>query len=157
MVGSRGGPKRQHLTTLDRAQKKTACPLSVRAPIVAKTDIIKLILALGFQLDHRDDLDTSLHHFGLFQHTSATWNVLKSRSYQHHVIADGGTAPSLEDAATLTTPDGVSLPPTMAMSQGIHVRLRVVLVTLLGKDHPNAMVMRDINAKLLERKTDLYK
>ena len=49
------------------------------------------------------------------------------------------------------------MPPTMAMSQGIHARLRVVLVTLLGKDHPNAMVMRDINAKLLERKTDLYK
>ena len=112
-------------------------------------------MALGFCLDHRDILGTGLHQFVLGQHTSAVQKVLKARSDQHQVIPGGGAAPSLVDSATLTVPNGVYFLATMAMARGDHKRLRVVLVTLVGQEHPIALAMRDINAKLLERETNL--
>ena len=54
-------------------------------------------------------------------------------------------------AATLMAPDGVSFPDTIAMARGAHAWMRVVLVTLLGQEHPTVMDMRDINVELLER------
>ena len=61
----------------------------------------------------------------------------------------GGATPSLADAATLTVLYGVSLSTNMAMAQGDHAQLRVVLVTLSVQDHPIALAMRDLNAGLL--------
>ena len=55
----------------------------------------------------------------------------------------------------LTTSYGVSLSSTMTMARGDHARLRVVLFTLLGQDHPTALPTRDINSELLERETEL--
>ena len=72
-------------------------------------------------MDNQGDLGTGLHPFGLGQHSSAAQKVMKSRSNQHQVIVGGDAASSLEDAATLMAPDGVSLPSTMAMVQGAHV------------------------------------
>ena len=36
----------------------------------------------------------------------------------------------------LTAPDRVTLTETLAMARSAHVRLQVVLDTLLGRDHP---------------------
>ena len=113
------GPlKHQHLTTLQMHLDDTACCLRVHTPIIATPGILKITLDLGFYLDNHNDLGTGLHQFGLGQHTSATRKVLKDRSDQNQVFADGGAAPYLDDAATLTAPDGVSLPATMAMAWG---------------------------------------
>ena len=89
------------------------------------------------------------------QNTYAAWKVLNPRTDQHQVIAGGGDAPSLEDAATLTAPDGVSLQANLSMARGAHTRLRVVLDTLLGQDHPAAQAMQDINEDILEREINL--
>ena len=76
-----------------------------------------------------------LHKFGLGQHTSAYRKVLKYRSEQHQFIADIGTTPSLEDYETLTALYGVSLTSILAMERGAHAWLKMVLYTLLGRDH----------------------
>ena len=86
-----------------------------------------------------------LHQFGLGWHTSANWKVPKARADQHQVIADSVAAPSLEESATLTAPDWVYFLANLAMAHGAHTRLRVVLDTLLGREHSTAQAMRYIN------------
>ena len=90
-------------------------------------------MSLSFCLYHQDDLQAC--------------------SDQHQVIAGSATNPSY--ASTLTAPDGVSLMATLDMAQGSHMRLRVVLDTLLGQEHTTTQTMRDINKELLERDIDL--
>ena len=150
-----GALKRQHLKMLQRAIDDTSCCLSICTTIIAKPGLLKITLYLGFPMDHGEELGKSLHQFGMVQHTSSTRKVLKSRAEQHQVIAGGGTAPSLADAATLTATNGVSLPATMAMAQRAHAHMRVVLVTLLGQDHSTVMAMQDINAYILESEIEL--
>ena len=129
-------PKHQHMMTLQKDLGNISHCLSVCTPIIATPGLPKLTLALGFCLDHRDDLYTGTHQFELGQQTSASQKLLKDRIYQHQVIADGGTAPSLADMAMLTMPYGVSLLATLAIAQGDHAHLRVVVVTLFGPDPP---------------------
>ena len=95
------------------------------------------------------------HHFGLGQHTSSARKMLKARADQHQIIAGDGAAPSLADAATLMVLYGVSLLSNLAMTQGSHSRLRVVLVTLFGTDHPTELEMKEVNTEIMERDTEL--
>ena len=78
---------------------------------------------------NHDDLVPCLHQFGIGQHTAAARKVLKSRPDQNQVIAGNSAAPSLADAATLTTPYSVSLSATLTMEQETHAQLRVFLTT----------------------------
>ena len=111
----------QYLTTLQRVIKGTTCQLSIRANIVAIPCLLKLTVALGFFLDHSDNLGTGLNQFGLGQHTSSVRKVPKARNNQHQVIVVRGAAPSLADVAMLTASEGVSLPSNLAMAQGDHM------------------------------------
>ena len=56
---------------------------------------------------------------------------------------------SLEDDTALRAPARVSLPSTIAMKREAHVQLQVVLLTLLGQDHPATLDMQDINTEVL--------
>ena len=111
----------------------TTCRLSIRVHIVLTPVLLNINLDLGFNLYHRDDLGTGLHHFELGQPNLAAQKVLKACVDQHQVITGAGAAPSLGDAAMLTDLDGVSLSSTLAMPWGGHLRLRVIMVTLLGQ------------------------
>ena len=71
-------PKHQHLTTLQRYLDDTAQHISVHAPTFATPGLLKLTLILGFLLYHHNDLGMGLHHFGIGQHTSAAWKMLKA-------------------------------------------------------------------------------
>ena len=128
--------------TLCRDLYNIAWRLSVRAPIIATPGLLNLTLELGFYLYHQYDLGMGLHQLGLVQHTPGACKVLKARADQHQVIAGGGAASSLADAAPLTSPDDVTLPATLVMALGSHVGLRTVLVTLFGPDHPTALSMK---------------
>ena len=140
--------KSQHLTTLQRDLDDTAWHLSFRAPIVATPGMLNLTLLLGVHLEHRDNLGLGLHYFDLGQHTSAAWKVLKARADQHQAIM-GGATPYVADAATLMAPYSVSLSATLAMARGVHARMRLVLATLFGTDHPTALVMKEVNVDIL--------
>ena len=106
-------------------------------------------LTLVLLLKHRANLGTRMHQFFLGQHTSAAYKVLKDRVDQHQVIAGGGSAPTLADAAYLTAPDKVTLSETLAMAQSTHARLRVVLDTLLLRDQPAEQGMKAVVLELL--------
>ena len=67
----------------------------------------------------------------------------------------GGATPSLSDADTLTVPDVVFLPATLAMERGYHARLSVFLTTLFGLDHLIALEMKEVNVEIMERDTEL--
>ena len=146
----------QYLTTLQRSLEDTAWRLSVRAPIITTSGLLKLALALGFLLEHRDDLGLGLHQFVLGQNTSATQKVLKARSDQYQIIAGGAAAPSIAGTATLTAPDSVSLPATLAIALGGgHTQMRVVLVTLFWKDYSTTLAMKEANVEIMEKETKL--
>ena len=44
---------------------------------------------------------------------------------------------------------------TLSIARGAHAQLRVVIVTLLGKEHRTALTMRDINKELLDNEMEL--
>ena len=52
--------KHQHLMTLQRSLDNTTRRLNVRAPIIVMPGIIKITLALGFRLEHRNYLSLGL-------------------------------------------------------------------------------------------------
>ena len=81
--------------------------------------------------------------------------MLEARSEQNQVIVGDGAAPYLSDADTLTASDVISLPATLAILQGDHAWLRVVLVTLVGTYHPTALEMKQVNTEIMERDMDL--
>ena len=64
-----------------------------------------------------------------------------NRVDQNQVIAGRGKVSTLEDAADLTVPDGVSLPQTFTMAQSTHSCLWFVLDTLLGSNYPSSHSM----------------
>ena len=74
---------------------------------------------------------------------------MKARTDQHQIIAGGRSIPSLDDAATLTAPDGVSLPYNLGMEWGSYARLRVVLVTIFGLDPPTTLAMKEVNTEIM--------
>ena len=135
--------------TLQRSLDNTTRRLSVCTPITATSDLLKITLVPGFHLNFRNNLCTGLHQFGLGQNTSSAQKVLKARSNQKQVIAGGATAPSLDGIATLTAPDRVSLPATLAMARGDHTRLKVVLITLFGPYHPTTLSMKELMLKFM--------
>ena len=151
-----GSPKRQHLTTLQRSLNCTTRSLSAWEPITVTTGLLKLTLALVFHIENHNDLGLGLHQFVLGQNTSATQKVLKARSDQYQIIAGGAAAPSIAGTATLTAPDSVSLPATLAIALGGgHTQMRVVLVTLFWKDYSTTLAMKEANVEIMEKETKL--
>ena len=139
----------QHMTTLHRVLNDTAPRLSIWSPIIVTPGLLKLTLALGSCLEHRDDLGLGIYKFGLVQHISATGKVLKAQYDQHRIITGVITAPSLADVSTLTATDGVSLPDNLSMAQGGNTQIRVVLGTLCGTNHPTSLEMKEVNVDIM--------
>ena len=139
-----GYPKRKYLITLWSNLDYTTQRLSVQEPIVATTGLLNPTLALGFRLEHCENLGLGVHQFFIFQHIFSAWKVLNNQAYQHQVIAGGIAASALDDVVMLMAPDGVFLPVTLVMARGYHTLLRVVLATLFGPYHPNKPAMKEV-------------
>ena len=97
-----------------------------------------MTLSPRFRLDHRDDLGMGLRQFCLGQQMPAYRKLLKDRFDQHHVISSRSGAPTMADTTYLTVLDGVSLPKTLAMAHSTYMHNRLILDTLMGRDHPAA-------------------
>ena len=61
---------------LQRAFDGTAEEMGLRTPTIATLSLLKLVLALGFRMESRDDLTTGLHPFVLGQHTATVHKFL---------------------------------------------------------------------------------
>ena len=130
------------MTTLHYAFDDTTRKLIFHVPIIATPGLLNMDLAIGSLLYHMDNLGMGLHQFGLIQ---------KARVDQHQVIAGAVGAPTLANAAFLMVPYGFSLTKMVAIAQIIHIRLLVVLYTLIGRDHPSYQGMETVVLALIER------
>ena len=68
--------KHQQLLVLQRAFDVAAEDMGLRAPTIATPSLLKLVLALGFWMESRDNLTTGLHPFVISQHTATVCNFL---------------------------------------------------------------------------------
>ena len=102
--------KHQQLLVLQRAFDGTAEEMGLCAPTIATPSFLKLVLALGFRMDSRDDLTMGHHPFVLSQHTPMVRKFLRGQADRYAMVASGTGAPSLADVDILSAPDGVTLP-----------------------------------------------
>ena len=85
--------KHQQLLVLKRAFDGTAEEMGLRAPNIATPPLLKLVLALGFRMESRDDLTTGLHPFVLRQHTSTVRKFLRGQVDRYAMVASRTGAP----------------------------------------------------------------
>ena len=89
--------KHQKLLVLQKAFDTAAEDMGMRAPTIATPSLLKLVLALGFRMDIRDDLTMGLHPFVLGKHTTTVQKFLRGQVDGYAMVASGAGAPSLAD------------------------------------------------------------
>ena len=96
--------KHQQLLVLQRAFDRTVEEMGLRAPTIATPSLLKLVFALGFRVDSRDNLTTGLHPFVLGQHTATVRKFLRGQVDRYSMVASGTGAPSLANLEILSAP-----------------------------------------------------
>ena len=114
---------------LQRAFNTAAEYMGLRTPTIATPSLLKLVLALGFRMEKRDDLTIGLHPFVLGQHTAAVRKFLCGQADRYAMVASSAGAPSLTDVEILSAPDGVTLPHNFSMARGQWLRTRLIVRT----------------------------
>ena len=72
--------KNQQLLVLQRAFETAAADMGLHAPTIATPSLLKLVLALGFRMESRDDLTMGLHPFVLGQHKATLRIFLRGQA-----------------------------------------------------------------------------
>ena len=72
--------KHQPLLVLQRAFDTAAEDMGLRAPTITTPYLLKLVLALGFRMESRDDLTMGLHPFVLGQHKATLRIFLRGQA-----------------------------------------------------------------------------
>ena len=147
--------KHQQLLVLQRAFDRTAKEMGLRAPTIATPSLLKLVLALGFRMDSRDDLTTGLQNFFLGQYTATVRKFLRGQADRYAMVASGTGAPSLVDVKILSAPDGVTLPRNFSMARGQWLRNRLIVATCFGVDHNASEGLQNFGEELSARDTEL--
>ena len=140
---------------LQRAFDGTAEEMGLRAPTIATPSLLKLVLALGFRMESRDDLTMGLHPFFLGQHTATVRKFLRRQADRYAMVASGTGAPSLADVEILSDPDGVTLPHNFSMACGQWMQTRLIVGTCFGVDHHASEGLKEFGEELSARETDL--
>ena len=121
--------KHQQLLVLQREFDGNAEEMGLRAPTIATPSLLKLVLALGFRMESRDNLTTGIPPFVLGQHTDTVRKFLRRQADRYTMVASGRGAPSLADVEILLAPDGVTLPHNFSMAHGQWLRTRLIVAT----------------------------
>ena len=141
--------KHQQLLVLQRAFDGTAKEMGLRAPTIATLSLLKLVLALGFRMEGRDDLTTGIHPFFLGQHMATVPKFLRGKADRYAMVASGTGAPSLADVEILSAPDGFTLPRNFSMARGQWLRTRLIVATCFGVDHNALEGLQNFGEELL--------
>ena len=147
--------KHQQLLVLQRAFGGTAKEMGLCSPTIATPSLLKLVLALGFRMESRDDLTTGLHPFFLGQHMATVRKFLCGQADRYAMVASGTGAPSLADVEILSIPDGVTLPRNFSMARGQWLRTRLIVATCFGVDHNASKGLKEFGEELSARETEL--
>ena len=140
---------------LQRAFDAAAGDMGLRAPTIATPSLLKLVLALGFRMESRDDLTTGLHPFVLGQHTATVCKFLHGQANRYAMVASGAGAPSLADVEILSAPDGVIQTRNFSMARRQWLRTRLIVAACFGVDHNASEGLREFGKEMLARETDL--
>ena len=127
--------KHQQLLVLQQVFNTAAEDMGIWAPTIATPYLLKLVLALGFSMESRDDLTTGLHCFVLRQHTATFRKFLRGQVERYAMVSSGAGTPSLADVKTLSAPDSVTLPQNFSMTHGQWLRTRLIFGTCFGIYH----------------------
>ena len=65
---------------LQRSFNTAAEDMGMRTPTIATPSLLKLLLALGFRMESRDDLTTGLHTFVLGHYTDTVSKFLRGQA-----------------------------------------------------------------------------
>ena len=147
--------KSQQLLVLQRALNKAAADLSLRAPTVTTTALLKMVLRLDFCLASKDDLSSGLHAFTLGQHTAARRKLLKTCADRHNLMAGGHAAPSLSDAEELVAPNGMTILTSHGQARGQHNRLRILGHALFGEIYTSSKQLKTSGQEMGRREQEL--
>ena len=129
--------------------------MGLRAPKIVTPYLLKLVLALGFRMEIRDDLTTGLHPFVLGQHTATVRKFLRGQAYRYAMVASGTGAPSLANVDILSAPDGVTLPRNFSMARGQWTRTGMIIGTCFGVDQNASEGLKEFGEELSARETEL--
>ena len=129
--------------------------MGLRAPTIATPSLLKLVLALGFRMESRDDLTTGLHHFLLRQHQATVHKFLCVQADRYAMVASGTEAPSLADVEILLAPDGVTLPRNFSMARWQWLRTRLIVATCFGIDHNALEGLKEFGEEVSAWETEL--
>ena len=140
---------------IQQAFDGTAEEMGLCAPTIATPSLLKLILALGFRMESRDDLTTGLHPFFLGQHTAMVRKFLRGQADRYAMVASGTGATLLVDVEILSAPDGITLPHNFSMARGQWLRNRLIVATCFGVDHNASVGLQYFGEELLARETEL--
>ena len=147
--------KHQQLLVMQRDFDSDAKDMGLRAPTIVTPSLLKLVLALGFRMEIRDDLTTGLHPFVLGQHTATVRKFLRGQADRYTMVASGAGAPSLADVEILSAPDGVTLPRKFFMVRRQWLRTRLIVGTCFGVDHNASEGLREFGKEMSARETEL--
>ena len=147
--------KYQQLLVLQRSFDTAAENMGLCTLIIATPSLMKLVLALGFRMESRDDLTTGIHPFVLGQLTASVRKFLLSLAVWYAMVASGVGAPSLADVEVLLAPDGVILPQNFSRVRGQWLRTRLVVGTCFGVDHNVSEDLKEFGEDMSARETDL--
>ena len=128
------------MLVLKRALNKAAADLSLHAPTVATTALLKMVLGLYLCFSIKDNLSSGLHAFTLGQHTAARRKLLKTHADRHNLMTGGHAAPSLADAEV--SPNGMTIPTSHGQARGQHKRLRILGHALFGERHTSSKQLK---------------
>ena len=147
--------KHQQLLVLQRAFDIAAEDMGLRAPTIATPSLLKLVLALGFWMEGRDDLTTGLHPFVLGKHTATVRKFLRGQADCCAMVTSGIGSPSLANVEIFSAPDGMTFPRNFSMARGQWLRMRLIVGTCFGVDQNASEGLREFGKEMSARETDL--
>ena len=134
--------KNQQLLVMQRAFNTVAKDMGLLAPTIATPSLLKLVLALGFRMEIRDNLTMGLHPFVLGQNTATVQKFRRGKADRYSMVVSGAGAPSLADVEILSAPNGVALPRNFSMARGQWLRTRLIVGNCFGVDHNTSEGLR---------------
>ena len=147
--------KYQQLLMLQRAFNTSVENMGLRAPTIATSSLMKLVLALVFIMESRDDLTTRLYPFVFSQQIATVRKFLCGQAERYVTVASGAGAPSLVDVEILLAPDGVTLRRNLSMARGKWIRTWLIVGTCFGVDHNASDGLKEFGEEILARETEL--
>ena len=146
--------KHQQLLVFQKAFDTAVEYTGLRAPTIATPSLLKLVLALRFRMESRDDLTAGLHPSFLVHHTAKVRKFLHGQADRYAMVAPSAGALSLADVEILLAPDS-NLPRNFSMVCRQWLQTRLIVGMCFGVDHNASDGLKEFGEEMSARETEL--